>query len=204
MQRLALAAFVFCIAAKSACGSGAQTGNDPSAKGPEFSGVSVQEFEALKPLALNDLLKDISEGGERPDRQYLRQQFRLCKFRKLSLGKLGIGVMMEYHDPAGGPNSGSYAVYLRRNGRFAKIAEGGGFGPYVLTGINGIPDLAFGSTSGVCTENFLRLRYSGTRYKPDACLQNVRDAGSDGCHTKACDDSRKLPIFPEPDPSTLQ
>jgi hypothetical protein len=110
---------------------------------------------------------------------------------------------MEFHDPSGGPNSGSYFIYLRRNGRYSRIAQGGGFGPYVLTGIRGIPDLAFGSTSGVCTENFLRLRYSGTRYKPDACMQNVPDANSDDCHAVACKDLRKLPMFPEPDPAAL-
>jgi len=206
MQRLASAtAFAFCIFASSAYGSGQHGEEFPSrVNGPARSGVSVQEMEALKALALKDLLKDLSEGGEHPSQAYVREQFRRCKFRKLPLGKLGIGVLMEFHDPSGGPNSGSYFVYLHRNGRYSKIAQGGGFGPYVLTGINGIPDLAFGSTSGVCTENFLRLRYSGTRYKPDACMQNVPDASSDDCHAEACKDSRERPMFPEPDPATLQ
>jgi hypothetical protein len=205
MQRLSLATlFAFCIFTSAAYGSGPQSENDSSGKGSALSGVSVQEMEALKPLALNDLLKDLSEDGERPSQRYVREEFGHCKFRKLSLGKLGIGVLMEFQDPSGGPNSGSYVVYIRRNGRYSRIAQGAGFGPYVLTGINGIPDLAFGSTSGICTENFLRLRYSGTRYKPDACVQNVRDADTDDCHAEACDDSRKLPMFPEPDPSTLQ
>ncbi len=206
MQRLAPAtAFAFCILTSAAYGSGPHGQTLPSpVNRQERSGVSVQEMEALKPLALKDLLKDLSEGGEQPSQAYVREQFRNCKFRKLSLGKLGIGVLMEFHDPSGGPNSGSYFIYLRRNGRYSIIAQGGGFGPYVLTGINGIPDLAFGSTSGVCTENFLRLRYSGTRYKPDACMQNVPDASSDDCHAEPCKDSRELPMFPEPDPGTLQ
>ncbi len=190
-----------------AYGSEPQSENFPSlAKGPTLSGVSVQEMESLKPLALRDLLKDLNEGEGRyrPGQRYVQEQFRRCKFRSLSLGKLGKAVLMEFQDPNGGPNSGSYFVYLRQNGKYSRIAQGGSFGPYVLTGINGIPDLAFGSTSGVCTENFLRLRYAGTHYKPDACMQNVPDATTGGCHAEACDDSRKLPMFPEPDPAVLQ
>lgn len=206
MQKLVPAtALAFCILTGAACAAGPQGETvPPPAKGPAPSGVSVQDVEALKPLALNDLLKDLSEGGEKPSQAYVREQFRRCKFRKLPLGNLGMGVLMEFHDPDGGPNSGSYFIYLRRNGRYSRIAEGGGFGPYVLAGLNGVPDLAFGSTSGVCTESFLRLRYSGTSYKPDACLQNVPDPNSDDCHAEPCDDSRKLPMFPEPDPATLQ
>jgi hypothetical protein len=210
MPGLALAtAFAFCILTSAAYSSEPQAENFPSpAKEPELSGVSVQEMQALKPLALNDLLKDLNEnegdGRYRPGQPYVQEQFRRCKFRSLSLGKLGKAVLMEFHDPNGGPNSGSFFVYLRRNGKYSRIARGGGFGPYVLTGINGIPDLAFGSTSGVCTENFLRLRYAGTRYKPDACMQNVPDATTGSCHAEACDDSRKLPMFPEPDPAALQ
>jgi len=206
MQRSALAtAIAFCVVTSAACGSGPQSENGASpAKGPALSTVSVQEMEALKPLALIDLLKDLSEDGERPSQQAVRQEFGRCKFRHLSLGKLGTGVLMEFHDPDGGPNSGSYVVYLRRNGEYSKIAQGGGFGPYVLSGIDGIPDLAFGSTIGACEETFVRLRYSGTSYKPDACMQNVRDANSEDCHPEACDDSRKLPMFPEPDPAALR
>jgi len=205
MRRLALATgFAFCIVSCAVHGSGRQSENASAGKGSERSEVSVKEIEALKPLALNDLMEDLSEGGERPSQQVIRQQFRSCKFRKLSLGKLGMGVMMEFHDPMGGPNSGSYTVYLLRNGKYSKIAEGGGFGPYVLAGVNGIPDLAFGSTIGACEETYVRLRYSGTRYKPDACMQNVRDANSEDCHAAPCDDPRKLPMFAEPDPATLQ
>jgi hypothetical protein len=167
--------------------------------------VSAQEIAALKPLALTDLRQDLSAGGERPSQQQVLEEFRSCKFRKLSLGKLGIAVLMEYQDPDGGPNGGAYTVYLRRNGRYSRIAQGGGFGPYVLTGVNGIPDLAFGSTVGECQETYVRLRFAGTSYKPDACMQNVRDANNpEDCHPQACDDPRKLPIFPEPDPATLQ
>ena len=206
MRRLAPATvFGFCILASAAYGSGRQGENLPlPVRGQAHSAVSVQEIEALKPLALKDLLGALREGSEQPGHEYVREQFRRCKFRKLALGKLGAGVLMEFHDPTGGPNSGSYFVYLHRDGGYSRIAQGGGFGPYVLTGINGIPDLAFGSTSGVCTENFLRLRYSGNRYKPDACMQNVPDANSDDCHAEPCNDSRKLPMFPEPDPATLQ
>jgi hypothetical protein len=205
MHRLALATVcVFCLCIGVASGSGPQSGNSSSGQGSVLSGVSSQEIEALKPLAWIDLRKDLSEDGGQPSQQEIREEFARCKFRKLPLGKLGTGVLMEFHDPNGGANSGWYAVYLRRNGRYSRIAQGGGFGPYVLTGENGIPDLAFGSTSGVCTEHFVRLRYAGTGYKPDACVQNIRDANSDDCHPEACDDSRKLPMFPEPDPATLQ
>jgi hypothetical protein len=204
MQRLALAtAIAVCVFAGAACASGPQSANGSPGKGSAVSGVSAQEIDALKPLALSDLQKDLSEGGEEPSQQDVQEAFGRCAFRKLALGKLGTGVLMEYHDPIGGANSGSYAVYLRRNGKYAKIAEGSGFGPYVLTGVNGIPDLAFGSTAGVCTESYLRLRYAGTRYKPDACVQNVPDGNTENCHPQACDDSRKLPMFPEPDPSAL-
>jgi hypothetical protein len=151
---------------------------------------------------LNELRVDLTGNGERLSQRYVREQFMRCDFRKLSLGKLGKGILVEFHDPDGGPNSGWYIIYLRRNGKYTRIAVGNGFGPYVLTGINGIPDLAFGSTSGFCTEYYLRLRYSGTRYKPDACMHYVSDANSDNCHPEACDDSRKLPMFP--DPSAMQ
>jgi hypothetical protein len=205
MLRLALpTAFVFCVVTSAPCGSGQQSESGSSGRGSVLSGVSAQEMAALKPLALDELRKDLSEGGDQPSEREVREEFGRCQFRKLPLGKLGTGVLMEYHDPNGGANSGSYAVYLRRNGRYARIARGGGFGPYVLTGVNGIPDLAFGSTSGVCTENFVRLRYAGSRYKPDACVQNARDANSDDCHAQACNDGRKLPMFPAPDPSALQ
>ena len=207
MQRVALTtAFAFCILTSAAYCSGPQDENLPSpGKEPARSAVSAQEIEALRPLALNDLTKALGEDGEQPSRQDVLEAFKSCKFRRLSLGKLGITVLMEYDDPIGGPNSGSYFVYVRRNGGYSRVAQGGGFGPYVLTtGVNGIPDLAFGSTSGVCTENYVRLRYAGTSYKVDACMQNVRRGDSDDCSAQACDDSRKLPTFPEPDPATLQ
>lgn len=195
MQRVVLtAAMAFWVFAGAACGLRAQDA------GPKGGVVSAQEIEALKPLALDDLRKDLSEGGERPSRQDVLGAFGQCKFRVIALGKLGSGVLMEYDDPAGGPNAGSYSVYLRRNGRYARIAEGGGFGPYVLTSsVGGIPDLAFGSTSGVCTEIFVRLRYAGASYKIDACVQNVRKGDSDDCSAEACDDARKLPTFPMPE-----
>jgi hypothetical protein len=205
MQRVALATvLVFCLGTGAAWGSRPQSGNGSPGKGAAVAGVSAEEIEALKPLALIELRQDLSEGGEQPSEQEVREALGRCQFRKLPLGKLGTGVLMEFHDENGGANSGSYAVYLRRNGRYARIARGGGFGPYVLAGVNGIPDLAFGSTSGVCTENFVRLRYAGSSYKPDACVQNVRDENSDDCHAEVCNDGRKLPMFPAPDPSALQ
>lgn len=161
-------------------------------------------MKALKPLAMNDLRKHLTATREQPNLRDLQQEFKYCKFRKLSLGKLGTGVLMEYSYPDGGPNSGAYTIYLRRNGGYSRIAQRSGFGPYVLRGINDIPDLAFGGTAGVCTEQFVRLRYSGISYKPDACVQNVRDTSPEGCHPETCNDPRKLPIFPIPDQAAMQ
>jgi len=205
MRRVVLVlAGLFCIGAMRPHSEAQDEDPRPLRNGPAHPGVSAQEMNALRPLAMAHLRRLFSEGGERPDVHYLREEFRRCKFRHLILGKLGTAVMMTCQDPGGGPNGGSYEIYLRRNGTYRRIAEGGGFGPYVLEADNGVPDLAFGTTTGVCTENFLRLRYSGTRYKPDACIQNVRDGSSDGCHIEVCDDPRHLPTFPEPDPAAMQ
>ncbi|HKO18514.1 MAG TPA: hypothetical protein VJU82_06475 [Acidobacteriaceae bacterium] len=176
----------------------------PPRNGPLHPGVTLQEMSAVRPLAMADLRRALSAGGEPVDARYLREEFRRCKFRHLALGTLGTAVMMAYQDPGAAPNGGMYDIYLRRGGRYEKIVESGGFGPYMLADFNGIPDLAFGATTGVCTESFVRLRYKGGRYQPNACIQNVRDNGSDSCHIQACDDARHLPTFPEPDPAALQ
>ena len=205
MQRTAPAIVLATILASAVYASALQNESPPSLeKGPVRSGVTIREMEALKSLVLTELRNDLTSNGERPSQRYAREQFARCNFRRLSLGKLGNAVLVEFREPEGGPNSGWYIIYLRRNGRYARIAVGSGFGPYVLTGINGIPDLAFGSTSGICHEFYLKLRYSGTSYKPNACVHTDSDANGDNCHPEACDDSRKLPMFAPPDPSAMQ
>jgi hypothetical protein len=144
----------------------------------------------------------VVENNDRVSAADLDDEFQRCTFTPITLGALGPAVLVEGQPGSGAANAGMLNIYLRSNGSYRLIAEGGGFGPRIVAGPAGIPDLVFGWASGVCHAQYNHYRWQNGHFDVDACDQEEESApGSDDCRITACEGTRKLPTFSNPWPA---
>ena len=167
---------------------------------PEFvtapqAGLTSRDLDQLRPVLLPDLQKAMRQSDfTTATRADAEQALKDCRFARLDLAPLGTAIAVEWNEFPDTPNANLVNVYVRQAGKFRRIAEASGFGPYVLKRSGHFPDLVFGGTGGVCAETYNRFRFAHGQYTPDACVAKQRDG--ERCLSVSC--SNGLPLFPDP------
>lgn len=170
--------------------------------GAKSEGFSRSDLARLRPVLLRDLGPFTKRMDSNPSPAEVEAEFLRCKFTPLRLGTLGPVVLVEWDGFSSGPNVPMLNIYIPSGGgSYQELVEAGGFGPSIVPRIDSsVPDLLFGGTSGVCHAVINRYRYSGGKYRLDACDQEYPDPEGT-CHVRICKDPahpQPLPTFSDP------
>lgn len=166
--------------------------------------LSKAEMRSLRPILLRDVRVAAATlyNDPRIKTKELNSSLQHCTFSKIKLGPLGTAVVVDWPAIPGAANSSMINVYLPEGKSWRKVAEGAGFGPRVVPRVQGIPDLVYGWTTGVCHATFNRYAYRKGSYQQDACDQEAysSDSRESTCGIIACEGPKKWPTFEEPWP----
>ena len=196
------AAFAFGLLVLSArCADSQSTSSTPD-KGSTQSteGVSAAELARLRPVVERDLREVLARAYNvvDPTAKDLDDEFKQCRFTRLTLGRLGTAVVVEHG--VTNKNEEMINLYVPSNGSYERVIAQAGFGPIVLRDSREVPDLVFGGTSGICQTSLMRYRYTKGKYVADACDQEYRgdSADDEACPIRRCEATPNLPTFPNP------
>lgn len=130
-----------------------------------FPGVNLSPSEAklLEKAVSGDLAKQDACDKKRPS-------FAQHATAKLSLGKLGNGIIVKAEDTClCGTGGCPIFVYVREEDRYRTVAESFGWAFGVVATKSDIPDLAFASNEGGGRLSLILQRYEGRKFVDHAC-----------------------------------